>query len=239
MNKNEVLKKILQAIITPSKWGKLSKHIGTLFNNIVRYRSFSLNPNTKHYWNSRLSKIEDFWRDENYFHILDLFPQNGVFSLLDIGCAIGDGCEMLQKKFPKASITGVDISEVGIEKAKQKTRTVKYLVLDILKDELPEQYDYITIIETLEHFDNPFFVIDKCLNYVKEAIILSTPYSRQTFSTAKMDSSEHRYFFNEDTFSNYNCRVIKITDFVKVTKSRCIVYEIRPSQKSLEVNGRH
>lgn len=47
----------------------------------------------------------------------------------------------MQEKFPKAKITGVDISEVGIEKAKQKTKSVEYFVLDILKDPIPKIYD--------------------------------------------------------------------------------------------------
>ena len=202
----------------------------TLHRNICKYRTFSFNPNVKGYWNQKLSKFDNFWRDENYYHILDLFPQDRAFSLLDIGCAIGDGCELLQEKFPKAKITGVDISDVGIEKAKQKTKRVDYFVNDILTGPLLDTYDYITIVETLEHFDSPFFVINKLLKHVKKSLIVNVPY--YPYFTGKIAEVEHRYAFNKNTFtdSEYNFRVVKITDFVKVTRSRCIIYEFFPNQ---------
>ena len=99
--------------------------------------------------------------------------------------AIGDGCELLKEKFPRAKITGIDISEIGIEK-------------------------------------------DICLKYVVESIIISTPYNQGNFSGRIRKVSEHRYSFNEKPFANYNCRVVKITEFVKATRNICIIYEIRP-----------
>jgi 2-polyprenyl-3-methyl-5-hydroxy-6-metoxy-1,4-benzoquinol methylase len=224
-----MLKKILLAIVNPWKWNKIYEQVRTLLNNIIEYRDFSFNPNSRGYWDKRLSMYDSFWRNENYCHILDLLPQDKEFSLLDIGCAIGDGCELLQEKFPKAKITGVDISEVGIKKAREKTKSVQYFVLDILKNPIPEKYDYITMIETLEHFDNPFAVVDKCLKHVRQSLIISAPYYSQKHLSEKMiNLSEHRYTFNEKTFANYNCRVAKITEFIKVTEARCIIYEIRP-----------
>jgi len=202
------------------------RYLKTLYINIYKYRVFSFNPNVKGYWNQKLSKINDFWRNENYYHILELFPHDSMFSLLDVGCAIGDGCELLQKKFPKAKITGIDISDIGIKKAKQKTKRVNYFVLNILKDPLTDIYDHIIVIETLEHFDNPFFIINKLLKHAKKSVIISVPYSPKF--TGKIAGMEHRYAFNENTFSNsrYNYRIFKITDFIKATKSKCIIYEI-------------
>lgn len=220
--------RILLVIIKPWKWRELCRQIRILVSNVIEYRNFSFNPNTKKFWNDRLSGFDTFWRNENYYHILDLFPEDKEFSLLDIGCAIGDGCELLQEKFPKANITGVDISEVGIEKAKSKTQEVKYFVLDVLKQPISEKYDYITIIETLEHFDDPFIVVDKCLKHAKKSLIISVPYHDQKHSPkGGINVSEHRRVFDENTFADYNCRVVKITEFVKVTQARCIVYEIQ------------
>jgi 2-polyprenyl-3-methyl-5-hydroxy-6-metoxy-1,4-benzoquinol methylase len=220
--------KTLQKIIGPNAWRTLwrilYKQIPLFIENIVKYRNFSFNLNTKGYWNNKLSRFGHFWRDEHYRNILNLFPQDKAFSLLDIGCAIGNGCELLHEKFPRAKITGVDLSEVGIEKAKQNTKAVQYFVLNILKDPIPEKYDYITIIETLEHFDKPFVVVDKCLKHVKESIIISTPYSPHFSGRIRRRVEEHRYFFNEKTFANYNYRVVKITE----SKPERIIYEIRP-----------
>lgn len=203
--------------------------ICSFFVNIFKYRNFSINPNTRQHWNDMLSKYNDFWRNENYYHVLDLFPEDEKFSLLDIGCALGDGCELLYEHFPQANITGADISDIGIKKAAKKTKGVKYIVLDIHIDPIPEKYDWILIVETLEHFDEPFSVIEKCLKNVNKALIISVPYKQKILSENKLiNIGTHRYSFDEETLSNYNCRVVKITEYVEVTKAQCIIYEIRP-----------
>ena len=222
-----LLKRIILILIKPWKWGILFRQGFLFFRNGIKYGNFSFNLNSKRYWNEKLFKLDHFWRNENYFHILDLLPKNSPFSLLDIGCALGDGCELLMKEFPKAKITGIDISEVGIEKARKKTKNVEYFVLDILKDSIQKKYDYISIIETLEHFDDPFKVVDKCLKYVKKALIISVPYI-PLHSGKIVHLSEHRYYFNNKTFKNYKCRKIIITDFVKETRHKCIIYVIEP-----------
>jgi len=219
--------KLLSVIINPLKWEKLYEQIRLYVCNIVKYRNFSFDLNSKRFWNEELSKFDDFWRDENYYHILDLLPQKSAFSLLDIGCAIGDGCELIQEKFPNAEITGFDISDVGIEKAKKKTKNVHYFIFDILKDPIPKKYNYITMIETLEHFDDPIAIVDKCLRHVREAFIISTPYTPE-YSGKRLVVGEHRYCFNEKTFENYNCRVVRITEHGKDQKEVVIIYEIRP-----------
>ena len=200
-----------------------------LIVNIYMYRHFSINPNNKINWDRKLSKFGNFWRNENYRHILNLLPKNKAFSLLDVGCALGDGCGLLQNEFPKVAITGIDISSVGIKKAKQKNKKINYFVLDILKTDLPGIYDYITIIQTLEHFDNPFSIIDKLLKHVKKSIIISVPYTLGI--TGKIDKDVHRYSFNENTFigTRYNYRIVEVTDFIKSTGSKCIIFEFFPN----------
>jgi SAM-dependent methyltransferase len=186
------------------------------------------NPNTEYYWDAKLSKFDTFWRNENYRHILNLFPENREFSLLDIGCALGDGCELIQGQFPKAKITGVDISKTGIQKCRQKNQDISYFVLDVLKNDLPGTYDFISVIETLEHFDNPFFILNKCLPYAKKSVIVSVPYSPGY--TGRIVRGEHRYAFNEKTFaaSKYKFRIVKITGYVQTTNDKCIVFEFFP-----------
>jgi 2-polyprenyl-3-methyl-5-hydroxy-6-metoxy-1,4-benzoquinol methylase len=195
--------------------------------NIFKFQKFSFDLNSKQYWDLELSKYETFWRNENYFHILDLLPDRQEISILDIGCAIGDGCELLQERFPEAKITGVDISKVGIEKAKKKSKKINYFNLDILKEPVLEFYHYILLIQTLEHFSDPFSILNKCLKQVKKAVIISVPY-RAEYTGKNRRVGFHRYYFNEETFLNYNVRVVKVTDFVKVTESKCIIYEISP-----------
>ena len=41
------------------------------------------------------------------------------FSLLDVGCALGDAVPVLHKSYPKARIYGCDVSEIGIDRCKK------------------------------------------------------------------------------------------------------------------------
>lgn len=229
------VKRILKALRTPSAWGQCMALARPFLVNLLRYRTISLNPNTENHWNKRLAEFGDTWRDENYRHILDLLPANEPFTLLDIGCALGDGCELLRSRFPLASITGTDISRLGIERARKRKSGVEYLVHDVLLQHIPKVYDYITIIETLEHFDNPFPVIEKCLRHVRKAMIISVPYNqrvgeeRAPIQAQLANRSEHRFTFAEDTLSRFGATVVRITEFQEVTQDRCIIYRMDSS----------
>lgn len=200
--------------------------------NFVSYHRLSLNPNTKKYWDAKLSSYEKYWRNENYLSLLDLFPSGKRFSLLDIGCALGDGCELIKSHYPCASITGADISSTAIEKARGKGIEIEYILLDILRDPLPRKFDFITIIQTLEHFDDPFLVVKKCQQSTMKSVFVSVPYKQtcnkagKEFQAKLVNRTEHRYSFDEDTLSAFNAKVVRITPFQEGTQARCIIYEV-------------
>jgi len=187
-----------------------------------------LNANTPEYWDRYLAKKGETWRSFTYDFLLQELPQDRPFSLLDIGCALGDGCAFLRKNFPNGDIYGADLSRVGVEKAKEKSGSDKYFCLDIARQDPPRMYDYITLIHLLEHFDDPFPIIDKCLKSVKEAVILNTPYGGEFEDPRLYWKGEHRYLFNEKTFQNYNCTVLKVTDFIEAVGTKHIYYKITP-----------
>jgi len=229
-----VANKVLRTLVNPLKWGVILRQAFWLFHtnislikDIGETRRFSSNPNSRRYWNKKLERLGGSWRNHHYHYILDLLPSNEEFTLLDVGCALGDGCELLKERFPEARITGVDLSEVGIERAKARGGGVDYLVLDITRDSIPGDFDFVTIIETLEHFDNPFTIVDKCLKNARRSVIVCVPY-RQNLSWAVRWGKEHRSAFDEKTFSAYDSRVVRVTDVLQGTGNRYIVYEIRP-----------
>lgn len=201
---------------------KSSQNFASNLCELLKSYLFKHNPNTKRYWNRKLHRFNNGWRDSNYHLILELFPEKKPFSILDVGCALGDGCELIQNKLPLAHVSGVDFSEVGISKARQKNNDVQYHLLDVLKDPLPETYDFITIVQTLEHFDNPFPIVDKCLNHVRDSVIITVPYKEN----ALLGHAEHRYTFDEGTFKGYQCKIVCKTDTLTACGSRCIVYRI-------------
>jgi len=217
-----VLGKALVAVLRPWKWGCLARQGVAYLQNVFCYGNFSFNLNSRAYWNRQLARLGDRWRDGNYRHIIPLLPPDGHFSLLDIGCALGDGCELLRRVFPKARLHGADISEVGIAKAREKCDRVEYFVLDILTEPPPGRYDYITHVETLEHFD-------KCLGYVDRALIVSVPYTPRR-SGKIVGVGEHRYCFNEHTFAGYHHRIVGIAEHGGEVKETVILYELWPTK---------
>lgn len=186
------------------------------------------NSNTKKHWDGYLNGHGNFWRDFPYNFLLEELPQDLPFSLLDIGCALGDGCRLLKKHFPQARIIGADLSPVGIEKARAQSQDIEYFIFDLKKQEIPKKYDYLTLIHILEHFDDPYSIIDKCLKAVNQAVYISTPYGGEFDNPRLYWKGEHRYLFNEHTFKNYHTRVLKIGDRAEVAGTKYILYKIMP-----------
>ncbi|MBU2540539.1 MAG: class I SAM-dependent methyltransferase [Candidatus Omnitrophica bacterium] len=184
--------------------------------------------NTRRYWDRIFSKTDEFLRDFPYEPLKDILPKDRSFSLLDIGCAMGDGLNILKTYFPKAHFEGADISAVGIEKAKVKTKDINYFVLDLKTQEPPRKYDFITLIHTLEHFNDPFAIVDKCLKFTNEALIVRTPYIEQFDNPRLYLSGEHRHLFNKHTFEKYNCEVLHISDHIEAGGYKYILYRIEP-----------
>jgi len=165
------------------------------------------NINTREYWNKKLYnvaiKVKGLWRVSVYEFLLDIFPKSKNFSLLDVGCALGDGLAFLQKHFPLANFYGLDFSNIGIQQAKKRHPKIKFICADICSYEFNRKYDYITIIRTLEHFSKPFQILDKCLNFATHCVLLNVP-------SPGLKCQEHIYKFYPDSFNSY---VIK--DFTK------------------------
>ena len=106
----------------------------------------------------------------------------------------------------------------------EKSEDINFHVADITKESIKEMYDYVTIIQTLEHFDNPFLIIDKLLKHVKKELVISTPYTKMY--TGKINNGEHRYAFNEQTFKGKYNYSFFITKHIKSTNSECVFYKI-------------
>jgi SAM-dependent methyltransferase len=204
------------------------------FKNIDKFTHYKVgkviraftNVNSRDFWDKKLAARGNFWRDFPYRHIAEFLPQEEGFSLLDIGCALGDGDIYLKKTFPQAKINGLDFSEYAIKKAKSKSDAVSFFRLDILKDDLPASFDYIMMASTIEHFNDPFFVVDKCLKAVRKALIIFTPYTQHFDNPVLYSRGQHRYLFNEHTFDKYKPQVLKITEPIKETGYRYILYKI-------------
>jgi len=209
-------------IVNPRQWKKFLPHIRLYVINVFKYGNFSTNVNSRKYWNKKLSsKVGGRWRVQPYRHVFKYFPRDEEFSVLDIGSALGDGPIFIQETYPKAKVSGLEFSDTGIEIARRKSDVIHWHHLDILKDSIPKVYDYVIIVHTLEHFDDPLFVVNKCLRAARGSLIINVPYDEDT-DRKMFGVTEHRYFFDKTTFEKFYCRSIEIVD-----DGKSIIYEIR------------
>lgn len=165
------------------------------------------NINSKSYWDDRFSSGD--WQNKGgnaqteYFYTLlyDLLPKSFVselqsrhdaYSICDVGCAEGDGTNYLSERFTNAKLTGVDISNEAIIKAKQKFNHLEFTT------QLENNYNVVVSSNTLEHFDNPFNHLKLLLKHTTEYLVILVPFEEYE----RID--EHFYTFTYDSFSlNY------------------------------------
>lgn len=106
---------------------------------------------------SRTDVYEDVhlshWADE-YAHIADYFEE-GLTTLLDIGCGTGLELEALYRRFPRLHVTGVDLCEAMLQKLRVKYREQRPVLLRADYTTYPfaeNAYDAALSFETLHHF---------------------------------------------------------------------------------------
>lgn len=89
-----------------------------------------------------------------YAHIADYFD-NGLHTLLDIGCGTGLELEALYGRFPEVAITGIDLSQDMLNKlkTKYKDKNIELILSDYFQYPFEaEKYDAALSFETLHHF---------------------------------------------------------------------------------------
>jgi cyclopropane fatty-acyl-phospholipid synthase-like methyltransferase len=72
-------------------------------------------------------------------------------SLIDVGCGDGRLLREITRQYPDKKLRGVDYSQQAIALAKAFNPGLDYRAVDIIKDDIGEPFDVITLIEVLEH----------------------------------------------------------------------------------------
>ena len=113
-------------------------------------------------------------------------------SILDWGCAMGDGVDLLCTRFPEALVTGLDFSHTAIGKAAERYPRHNFQLSE--DGGLRTSYDAIITSNCLEHFPNPFEVAAGHLRYCKSLYIVMVPFREEHLHES------HCVRFELDTF---------------------------------------
>jgi trans-aconitate methyltransferase len=115
-----------------------------------------MNKNTPEYYD-KLFSSKTRWRRWAYDLVLSRIPDRFVpASVADVGCAMGDGLLVARKRWPKAEMTGVDFSPVGLDVTRRRLGTVTTHCIDLEGAKtFPFRAALVLCCETLEHLSNP------------------------------------------------------------------------------------
>ncbi len=117
-------------------------------------------------------------------------------SVCDIGCAEGEGVNVLGKYFTESEITGTDISEAALEIAGKRYPKYKFVKEDI--NDFRGEFDIIFSSNTLEHFENGGELMNKLMKNSRKYFVALLPF--REFDRIE----EHFFTFDYNIFSLFN-----------------------------------
>jgi SAM-dependent methyltransferase len=169
------------------------------------------NINTKLYWNSRFKsgdwEIKQGREQTRLFALTQidylLIPEQFSGVILDFGCGLGDALPVYRKKYPKAKLIGMDISNEAIEKCKAKFGNIaEYQQGD--HTNVPS-VDIIISSNVFEHLTDDKYIAESLLKLTRELVII-VPYKEFIDNS----NGEHVNSYDEYSFSNLGEYTFKI-----------------------------
>ena len=144
--------------------------------------------NSSEYWDQRFAAD---WKENNGVEQSQFFSRIAVDnlpswfvhyveqhqpSLCDWGCAMGNGTAILHELLSAVNITGIDFSRVAIDQARSAYPSLPFIAIDVLSDKNFPQFDVIFSSNTLEHFENPWEILEKLSCFAKKFIVILIPF---------------------------------------------------------------
>ncbi len=133
-------------------------------------------------------------------------------SFADWGCAQGDGTDVWASYIPAQQIAGIDFSDVAISQARIRYPAIEFLNENWLDEsqKSKNKFDVVFSSNTLEHFYEPYDVLNCLCNMANKAVVLALPYKE----IDRID--EHFYSFLPENIP------LALTNGFKLTWSRIV-----------------
>ena len=142
--------------------------------------------NSKEYWNSRFENRD--WKkfsgpeQTEYFARLFLekapgwlvqYIRRNELTVLDLGCAEGDGTKVLSSVWP-GQVCGGDFSEAAVTEAKTKYPEISFETQDIFQ--LSRDWDVVFLSNVIEHFESPYKALSAACDHARSSVIVMVPF---------------------------------------------------------------
>jgi 2-polyprenyl-3-methyl-5-hydroxy-6-metoxy-1,4-benzoquinol methylase len=115
----------------------------------------------------------EYEKGDGYFacnreDILSLLNLRDGIKVLDVGCGYGGAGKLIKAKY-KAEVHGIDISPIAVEKARihyDSAISANIELYELLFE--AKHFDFIICSDVLEHLSDPWNVLRKLKNYLKD-----------------------------------------------------------------------
>lgn len=104
----------------------------------------------------------------------EYLAKNAV-SILDWGCALGDGVDVLKQAFPQCTAIGQDFSKEAIARAQRIYPHYEFIV----GEEIVGEFDVIVVSNCLEHFSDPLRVAEAQLACCRALYVVLVPFREE------------------------------------------------------------
>lgn len=146
--------------------------------------------NSESYWDMRFEKnwesCEGPWQTRFFYQVavgnlpawLMSQMRSQALTLVDWGCAQGDGADVWASHLHPERVAGVDFSAVAVQQAAARYPAIQFLHEDWLDEAqgVTNTFDIVFSSNTLEHFHSPYDVLPSLSGRARKAVILTLPY---------------------------------------------------------------
>lgn len=155
-------------------------------------------------------------------------------TVLDWGCAFGEGVDELSQAFPKTRVYGVDTSEEAIRIARR--RFAAYEFQHAVGDSISDRYHVIVSSNCLEHFKEPIVVLQEHLHGAEKLVIALVPFGEEPLAAYHFTRfTEDTFPENLDGFHRIACRVIETEPQFWCGRQLMVVYASDSQLKEVDL----
>lgn len=167
--------------------------------------------------NPFLSKINEYFKEDGaweknkgrqqtklfayYFDQVITFTDQ-KFTLLDVGCALGQTAAFFSRRYPNARVSATDISDVAIERCRKYYGELAHFFTADIED-ITGFFDVIYCSNVLEHFHD-FMEKTRKLSTCCRRLCIMVPYNERKHGGHKLTpdptSIDHQITFYENSF---------------------------------------